>query len=159
MAHPDPYRVDWRTPDGRWVLGPRLPFTPVEVTRDEKCFRLSRVTLYTECRLDQFPVKWPKHMPAFLRERLRTTAPSGTALRPAPGGMLLVLRTPTLEAPGNRYDVIDRTGALRGVFRLPVDQTIVGFGPSSLYVVRRNAVDLQTLSRHPWRLGPPPESS
>lgn len=159
VAHPEPYRVDWRTPDGRWILGPRLPFTPVEVTRDEKCFRLSRVTLYTECRLDQFSVKWPKHMPAFLRERLRTTAPSGTALRPAPGGMLLVLRTPTLEAPGNRYDVIDRTGALRGVFRLPVDQTIVGFGPSSLYVVRRNAVDLQTLSRHPWRLGPPPESS
>ena len=159
VAHPDPYRVDWRRPDGQWIRGAPLPFTPVEVTHEEKCFRLSRVTLYTECRLDQFPVAWPKHVPAFVKSRLRRVTPGSTALRPAPGGMLLVIRTPTVEAPENRYDVIDRSGVLRGVFRLPVDQTIVGFGPSSLYVVRKDEVDLQTLSRHAWPLSPAPADS
>ena len=152
VAHPEPYRVDWRTPDGRWIRGDPLPFAAVEVTNAEKCFRLSRVTLYPECRLDLFPVAWPRHVPPFVMSRLRMSTPGATALRPAPGGMLLILRTPTLDAPGNRYDLIDRSGVLRGVFRLPVDQTIAGFGPSSLYVVRKDAVDLQTLSRHPWPL-------
>ena len=152
VAYPEPYRVDWRRPDGHWIRGAPLPFTAVEVTEAEKCFRLSRSTLHTDCPLDRFPVPWPSHVPPFLTGRLRTTAPGGTALRPAPGGMLLILRTPTLEAPGNRYDLIDRSGALRGVFRLPADQNIAGFGPSSLYVVRKDAMDLQTLSRHPWPL-------
>lgn len=152
VAHPDPYRVDWRRPDGQWIHGAPLPFRPVAVTHEEKCFRLSRVTLYTECLLDRFPVPWPRHVPPFVMSRLRSVTPGATPLRPAPGGMLLILRTPTLEAPGNRYDLIDRSGALRGVFRLPVDQTIAGFGPSSLYVVRKDAMDLQTLSRHPWPL-------
>ncbi len=154
VAHPEPYSVDWRRPDGEWIRGAPLPFTPVEVTYDEKCFRLSRVTLYTGCRLDQFPVAWPKRVPPFVRGRLRTVTPGGTALRPAPGGMLLVLRIPTLEAPENRYDLIDRSGALRGVFVLPTDQTVVGVGPSSLYVVHTDDVDLQTLSRHAWPLNP-----
>lgn len=154
VAHPEPYRVDWRGPDGQWIRGAPLPFTPVEVTHEEKCFRLSRVTLYTECRLDRFPVAWPKHVPAFLRSRLRGVTPGATALRPGPGGLLLVTRTPTLDAPENRYDVIDRSGSLRGVFRLPVNRTIVGIGPSSLYVVTKDEVDLQTLSRHAWPLGP-----
>ncbi len=83
-----------------------------------------------------------------------TATPEATPLRPAPGGMLLIVRTPTLEAPGNRYDLIDRTGELRGVIRLPADQSIVGFGSSSLYVVRKDEMDLQTLSRHPWPLSP-----
>ncbi|MDE2876000.1 MAG: hypothetical protein OXU69_15800 [Gemmatimonadota bacterium] len=89
-----------------------------------------------------------------MRSRLRGVTPGATALRPGPGGRLLVTRTPTLEAPENRYDVIDRSGTLRGVFRLPVNRTIVGIGPSSLYVVTRNEVDLQTMSRHVWPLGP-----
>ena len=37
------------------------------MTHEEKCFRLSWVTLYTECRLDRFPVAWPKHVPPFVK--------------------------------------------------------------------------------------------
>lgn len=152
VAQPEPYRVDWRKPDGQWIRGAPLPFTPVAVTHEEKCFRLSRVTLYTECWLDRFPVPWPRHVPPFVRSRLRRATPGATPLRPAPGGMLLILRTPTLEAPGNRYDVIDRAGELRGVLRLPQDQSIVGFGGSSLFIVQEDEMGLQTLKRHPWPL-------
>ncbi|MDE2875999.1 MAG: hypothetical protein OXU69_15805 [Gemmatimonadota bacterium] len=35
VAHPEPYRVDWRRPDGQWIRGAPLPFTPVEVTHEE----------------------------------------------------------------------------------------------------------------------------
>jgi len=64
--------------------------------------------------------------------------------------MLLVLRTPTIDTPDNRYDVVDRRGELIGVLRLPAGQIIVGFGPSALYTVKMDPVDRQTLSRHPW---------
>lgn len=149
VAHPEPYRVDWRTPDGRWIRGGPLPFVAARVTRAEKCFTLSRATRLTECRLDLFRL-WPKNIPAFVMRRVRTVTPGGTALQAGPEGMLLILRTPTLDAPDNRYDVVDRSGKLRGVIRLPADQMIVGFGLSSLYIVQRDAADRQVLSRHPW---------
>lgn len=49
-----------------------------------------------------------------------------------------------------RYDVVDRQGASRGVIHTPPDQTIVGSGRSSLYVVQKDDLDLSTLSRHYW---------
>ena len=58
------------------------------------------------------------------------------------------------DAPGRRYDVIDRAGSLRGTIRLPENRTIVGAGHSSLYVATRNNVDGLTLSRHPWPESP-----
>ncbi len=54
------------------------------------------------------------------------------------------------DAPGRRYDVIDRTGSLRGTIRLPENLTIVGSGSSSVYVVTKDDPDGLTLSRHPW---------
>ena len=77
-------------------------------------------------------------------------APGGIALRAAPDGSLLVHRTPTAEAPENRYDVVNRHGELEAVIRMSADHTIVGFGRSSLFIVHEDEMDLLTLSRHPW---------
>ena len=150
VAHPDPYRVDWRTPEGRWILGAPLPFIEVGVSREEQCFVLiRRLPSSSPCKPEVWP--WPEHLPPFMME-VPWTGPGGTALQPAPNGMLLIARTPTVESPTRRYDVVDREGALHAVIRVPMDQTIIGSGSSSLYAVRKDNMDLLTLRRHPWPL-------
>ena len=152
VAHPDPYRVDWRTPEGEWIRGALLPFTGVELNRREKCFAITRnlpdAGAQGGCRPEVYP-GWPEYMPPFVWEPWSAT-PGGIALQPAPGGMLLVQRTPTIDAPEARYDVVDRSGVLRGIIRLRAHQAIVGHGRVSLYVVEKDSMGLLTLSRHPW---------
>lgn len=146
LAHPDPYRVDWRTPEGQWIRGAPLPFTEVEVTREAQCTIVGELPS-GGCRPELWP--WPEFLPPFTMDRT-WSSPGGTALHPAPNGMLLIARTHLPEHSERRYDVVDRQGGLRGVIRLVPDQSIVGFGGSSLYVMQKNDLDLLTLSRHSW---------
>ncbi len=148
VAQPDPYKVDWRTPDGQWIRGVSLPVAPVPVNQREKCFALARHNYPEPCDPRISP-GWPQHIPPFVME-VPWITPGGTALRAAPNGMLLVKRTPTADSLGKRYDVVDRRGTLRGVIRLGDHQTVVGHGRSSLFVVAKDEMDLLTLSRHPW---------
>lgn len=146
LAHPDPYRVDWRTPAREWIRGASLPFTKVEVTREAQCAIVGELPS-GQCRPELWP--WPEYLLPFTMDRT-WTSPGGTALQPGPDGMLLIARTHLPEDSERRYDVVDRQGALRGVIHTPPDQTIVGFGRSSLYVVQKDDLDLLTLSRHSW---------
>ena len=150
VAHPDPYRVDWRRPDGRWIRGAPLSFTPVKVDEGEKCFAAARRGS-DACDLDRYP-GWPENVPAFQMDTdpWRRIGPNGIVLRAAPNGMLLINRTASAAFQENRFDVVDRSGGLRGTIRVPDDRTIVGSGRSSLYVVEKDDMDLLTLSRHPW---------
>lgn len=148
VAHPDPYKVDWRTPDGQWIRGAPLPVAPVPVNRREMCFALARHDYPEPCDPEISP-GWPEYIPSFVME-VPWVTPGGTALHAAPNGMLLVKRTPTVDSLGKRYDLVDRRGTLRGVIVLRDDQAIVGHGRSSLYVVTKDDMDLLTLSRHPW---------
>lgn len=150
LAHPDPYRVDWLTPGGEWMRGDPLPVSLADATREEQCFAISRWSPDSECDADAYP-GWPGQMPPFtmvLDDGWVT--PGGTALQPGPRGLLLIRRTPTTESPETRYDVVDRSGTLRGTIRMPEGGTIVGFGRVSLYVVQKDEMDLLTLGRHPW---------
>ena len=52
--------------------------------------------------------------------------------------------------PGRRYDLVDRNGVLTEVLVLPEDRKIVDFGPTSVYVIRTDELDLQWLTRHPF---------
>ena len=154
VAHPDPYRVDWRRPDGEWVRGAALPFDRVPATDWQKCFSATGDRNRDACdspglaKYVELPS--PDHVPPFVMARHDRTTPGGIAVQPAPNGMLLIQRTLMADAPGRRYDVIDRTGSLRGTIRLPENRTIVGSGSSSLYVVTKHNPDGVTLSRHPW---------
>lgn len=150
LAHPDPYRVDWLTPAGEWIRGAPLPVTPADVSLEEQCLAISRRAPDADCDPDRYP-DWPSQVPPFgmVLDRGWVT-PGGTALQPGPHGRLLIRRTPTTNAPETRYDVVDRSGALRGAILMPEGGTIVGFGRASLYVVQKDEMDLLTLSRHPW---------
>ena len=150
LAHPNPYRVDWLKPGGEWMRGDPFPVSLADATREELCLAISRWSPDSECDPDAYP-GWPNQVPPFTMVTDRGWAtPGGTALQPGPHGMLLIRRTPTTEAPETRYDVVDRTGTLRGAIQMPAGGTIVGFGRESLYVVQKDEMDLLTLSRHPW---------
>ena len=132
-----------------------MPFDPVPVTSQEKCFAATGDRNPDACgepNIARFmsAVPWPEHIPPFVMARWDRTTPGGIALQPGPNGLLLIQRTRMADAPGKNYDVVDRTGSLRGTLRLPEDQTVVGWGSSSLYVVTKDDVDLLTLSRHAW---------
>ena len=155
LAHPEPYRVDWRRPDGEWVRGSPLPFDPVPVTRRARCFAWTGDRDPGACDEPDLArslgnVPWPDHLPPFVMAWRNRTTPGGIALQPGPDGMLLIQRTLMADAPGRRYDVVDRTGSLRGTIVMPENQTIVGSNSASLYIVTKDDVDLLTLSRHPW---------
>jgi hypothetical protein len=140
-----PYRVDWRRPDGHWVRGPLLPFHPRRVTAQERVWAMTRA--YGRALRDTEQLSgWPEIVPPFLSWN-RGRAPVLLAL---PDGRLAIARTPTASDSTNRYDLVDRTGALTAVLRLPPYEAIVGFGARSVYVVATDEDDAQRLRRHPW---------
>jgi len=139
FAFNDPYRVEWRRPDGRKVGGQRLPFVRVRVTEKEICAIARRASSKADCGPIKVP-DVPEVLPPFF----------DNALVPAPGGDLLIRRAPSATSTFTYYDVVDRTGALRRVLRLEKNQTIIGSGLQSIYVITEDDVDLQWLTRHPW---------
>jgi len=55
----------------------------------------------------------------------------------------------TFGREGARYDLIGPDGALVDRVRLPEGHRVVGFGHDAIYVVRRDADDLEFLQRRP----------
>ena len=64
-------------------------------------------------------------------------------------GRLWVLRHARAGDPRTRYDVIDRQGAVAARVDVPNGGRVVGFGVRSIYVVRKDADDLQYLQGFP----------
>ena len=64
----------------------------------------------------------------------------------APNGYLWIQRT-TFRREGARYDVIGPDGSVVDRVRLPEGHRVVGFGRDAMYVVRRDADDLEFLQR------------
>ena len=130
----DPYRVDWRAPDGRWTLGRPLPVRPARMTAAEKAGYIAR-NPWSRNATD-----WPAELPPF---------ENPATLLASPDGLLLVKRLPTLAEPGTRYDVVDRAGNRRAQLVLPANEHVLGFGSNSLYVVVTDDDGIQRLRRHP----------
>ena len=130
----DPYRVDWRAPDGRWTLGRPLPFRSVRMTQAEKSAYIGRHPGLRNA------TDWPEELPPF---------ENPVTLLASPDGLLLVKRLPTLAEPGTRYDVVDRAGNRRTQLVLPANEHVLGFGTNSLYVVVTDDDGIQRLRRHP----------
>jgi hypothetical protein len=130
-----PYRVDWRTPEGRWLPGRALAADPVPLTAREKDAYVRRNSWAGRA------TEWPKVVPPF----------ESGALLPTPEGWLLIARVPTADHPEQRYDVIDRAGMLRAHLILTPSQRIVGFGRAVVYVVAEDSDGIQRLARHPWQ--------
>ena len=130
----DPYRVDWRSPDGNWTSGRPLPMRAIRVTAAEKAAYIRRKPGFRNA------TDWPSDMPPF---------ETPVTLLAAPDGQLLVKRLPTLAEPGTRYDVIDRAGNRLTQLVFAANEHILGFGARSVYVVETDDDGIQRLRRHP----------
>lgn len=137
IARLDPYRTDWRAPDGQWTRGLPLPFRNIPMSERERLAFVQR-NPWAENATD-----WPEVLPPF------DPGPTSTFLA-SPDGSLVVKRIPSADQPETRYDVIDRRGALQGQLVLPPNEHILGFGAQSVYVITTDDDGIQRLSRHPW---------
>ena len=148
VAHAEPYRVDWRTPDGRWIRGRPMPIPRLPVTEPEKCEALKRWKFpFPRCTLE-LAGDWPDYVPAFAqRSGSRQVGP----LLADYSGRLVIERAPSAASPQNRYDVVRRDGSLAFFIELPPDQLVLGFGDRGVYVMRTDEDDLQHVSLHHWR--------
>lgn len=123
----DPYRVDWRRPDGSMVRGRAVAETAVAASVPERRFAAARVwpdMPPPRPRLDEFP-EWPRLVPPFTED----------ALFALPGGQIAVERMPTSVEPGARYDVFSRGGELIARILLPDGERLALFGHSGLYTL------------------------
>jgi hypothetical protein len=135
VARYEPYRVDWRSPNGEWRQGLPLPVPSVPLTARER-----------EAYIRRSPgargaTKWPVNVPPFDK-----TFP----LVASPDGSLVIPRVPTADQPEPRYDLIDRQGALRAHLVLPVGQRLLALGARSAYVVVTDRDGIERLQRHSW---------
>ena len=146
LVRAHPYRVDWHTPNGRWIRGTSLSADSIQVDRREKCFHWARWLGTRPCDPSAFP-DWPKVLPPFLPGGYPewTAAVFATA-----DGSVAIRRSPSSESRYTRYDVVDRRGDLVTTVMLDTNQSIIGFGDASVYVTTRDEYDLLTLTRHPW---------
>jgi hypothetical protein len=147
IARSDPYRVDWHPPQGSPVMGPAIPWTPVRTTQEEKQF-WHDATLEdagSDRAYDFSGMPFAEFISPF----------RNAAVRPLPDGTLLVFRERSRAAPGNDYDIIDRSGRRLRSLHLPRNERIVGFGASSVFVVVRDDDGIERLRRHPWPAGRP----
>lgn len=142
VARLEPYHVDWRMPSGEWRRGEPLPFSRLRVSAAEKRAYVARAASATgRGAIDPERIHhWPDHMDPFIEG----------ALLASPDGRLVIARTPTATAPGQRYDVVDRQGRLNAVLQLQEGEHIVGFGRQSVFVVVTDQDGIQRLRRHPW---------
>jgi hypothetical protein len=150
VAWLEPYRVDWLRPDGEWVRGPPLPFTPQRIDDREKCLAI-RMLDHTPQPCDPGAVGAPETLPPFLWVSSRAMVGWQTnTLLATPDGKLLIRRTPSAASPGNRYDLVDRRSELVGTLTLPENEAVIGFGATSVYILAMDEWGLETLRRHPW---------
>jgi hypothetical protein len=134
IARIEPYRVDWRAPDGRWTLGRPLSVRSIRITDAEKAAYIKRNSWSRNA------TDWPAELPPF---------ENPVKLLASPDGRVLVKRLPTLAEPGTRYDVIDRAGNRVTQIVLPANEHILGFGAKSVYIVATDDDGIQRLRRHP----------
>jgi hypothetical protein len=134
IARLEPYRVDWRSPDGRWIHGAPLPFRPVPMNDRE------RDAYIANHRWARNATDWPETAPPF----------DSSPLLSSPDGRLVIARLPSADKPGARYDLIDRRGVSTGQLLLAADQRVLGFGGAAIYVITTDDDGIQRLQRHPW---------
>ncbi|HEX6316605.1 MAG TPA: hypothetical protein VFZ73_17155 [Gemmatimonadaceae bacterium] len=146
----NPFRVDWREPDGRWTRGAPLPIPIIRMTEREKAASRARTaaSMATNPRSTPPPPQlrtpddeWPDAMPPYIQGELQFS----------PDGDVIIRRQPSADHPGVAYYLVDRRGRLLGVIEMKDNERIIGAGARAIYVEETDADDLKYIRRHPWR--------
>lgn len=136
VARLDPYRIDWRTPQGDWLSGAPVPYREIRFDSRERAAYAQRRPGWRNASASV----WPEFAPPF----------ELSALIGSPDGSLLVRRFQSATETGMTYDVVDRAGKLRRSIRLSKGEYILGFGERSVYVVVTDEDGIERVARHPW---------
>jgi hypothetical protein len=135
VARLEPYRVDWRSPDGAWMKGPAIRTPAVRMNARER-------QAYTKRNAwARYITDWPELLPPF-------DVP--TALFSTPDGWLVIKRLSSAAENDHRYDLVDKSGVRRGQLSLRPNEAIIGFGVASVYVIETDDDGIQRLRRHPY---------
>ena len=142
VARLEPYRVDWRTPDGRWIRGAALPVPLEKLDGREKQAHMERraETTGQPTKSPDTVSGWPETIPPF----------AGNSIVGSRDGRLLLRHEKTADHPETIYDVVTRRGILEGQITMPDNERIIGFGAKSVYIVVTDDDGIQRLRRHPW---------
>jgi hypothetical protein len=150
-----PYHVAIIRPNGQALIGPTIPYERVAVDDSVKRAYLGSLprrttgvvtgratgratTVQAPARpVDPSTITWVAELPPFLGDAFVGFAPDGR----------LWIQRPTFGREGAHYDLVGPDGALVDRVRLPEGHRVVGFGRSAMYVVRRDADDLEFLQR------------
>lgn len=139
----EPYRVDWRSPEGRWTYGaPIIPGERPFGRAEREHFLANSVTTALGAGWEA-RMHWLPSVPAVGFQFSWRAATRD--------GHLVLKRQATVGVPDGTYDVIDRRGRVVDRLRLPPGSWILGFGAAHVYVVAEDEDGLQFLSKHPWR--------
>jgi hypothetical protein len=149
IARLQPYRVDWRRPNGEWIRGATLPtYAPRATTARDKCFAIRLFGGETfSCERYTFN-GWPSVIPPFAH----VGAVRVPTLLADIEGNVLIERLRTVESPTRRYDVVDRQARIKRIILLGPNEQIIGFGARHVYVVHTDGDDLKSIRKHslPW---------
>ncbi len=148
VARLEPFRIDWRSPQGAWTLGASLPVARIRVDRREIAAYDARQAASAAAagpRPPGAPTFDPgRDFPDFVPPLVLGGLIAG------PQGLLIIRRPKSADFPDWHYLVVDRRGRLLGQIDLPATEQIVGSGPRTLYVTVRDEDDILRLRRHPW---------
>jgi hypothetical protein len=140
-------------------MGPAVEFTPVSVTEEWVDRWWNEVGSTTPNKVHRFQRGGEASVTLELEERRaldlpdRLPAMKQQGVHCGPGGRGWVERNVEADAPP-RIDVFDQTGTRVQRFDLPMGARIVGFGDGAVFVVLRDAFDLEYVAR----LDVPPSS-
>jgi hypothetical protein len=157
----EPYRVDWRSPTGQWTLGKPLPF--IEILIDDR--EIEAYEAREAAQEGKTAAERKAAQDAYMASRVRSGRPplgARATVRafppfqeyarhtPAPDGRVLIERMQTADHPERRYDIVNRRGTLDGYFTLGENETLLGAGKRSIYVLEIDDNGIQWIRRHPW---------
>lgn len=145
VARLDPYRVEWRSHEGRWIRPAALPFERRNLKdAEQQAYRTANTPRNSRPPLFDFEA-FPKWLPPF-----EYRAPADPALLGTPNGSLVIRRTVAPSDLENRYDIVDRRGILTNRLIMPKRERVVGFGRVSVYTVVTGDDDIERVRRYEW---------
>lgn len=141
IVRANPYRVDWVDDAGTLHKGSPIPTAKLAFSQKERAvYQAWRAAEPYASLADT--TTWPSTVCEFV----------GGYWPIMTQDKLLVYRVPTTRAPATRYDVVNRKGEVEYQLALAANESVLGFGQSSVYVITTDG-KTQRLSKHAW---PPP---